>query len=136
MSAKLMSAAEIHDFGVEVVFGYLRKEGHEVISVNTTLGMNPQIIATINGALKHVVVRTACYPSKGQIESESVAVQCIEHAKTHKATCYFASVGIANSNGRNDEEMAIPVKGAGFYTAFDGLLLLTDASRVTLWTNL
>ena len=42
---QLMTADEIHDFGVEVVFDQLKKEGYEMQSVNTKVGINPQIVA-------------------------------------------------------------------------------------------
>lgn len=130
MARELMTAAEIHDFGIEVVFNYLKKEGHEIVSVNTDVGVNPQVIAKKNGQLEFIVVRTACYPSKGQIENDQIASQCIAHADKLKATCYFASVGIANANGKSDAEMAVPLKGAGFHVSFEGLLILTRSDRV------
>lgn len=132
MSEELMTIAEIHDFGVEVVFNYLKKEGHEIVSVNTDIEVNPQIVAKKNGQLEFIIVRTACYPSKGQVENDQVAARCASHAHKNKAICYFASVGIANANAKNDSEMAIPVKGAGFYVSFEGLqtLTLSDTASV------
>ena len=130
MSTELMTPADIHDFGVEVVFGYLQKNGHEIVAVNTKIGMNPQIVARKNGQLQFIVVRTACYPGKGEIESEHIAMHCIAEADKHKAICYFASVGIANANGKTDEEMSKPKKGVGFHVAFEGLVILTRSDRV------
>jgi hypothetical protein len=125
-----MTSEEIHEFGIRTVFDYIKKEGHEIVSVNADVSLNPQIIAKKNGQLEFIVVRTACYPSKGEIENNKVAMNCIEHADKHKATLYFASVGIANSQGKSDAEMAVPVKGAGYYVAFEGLVLLTRSDRV------
>ena len=134
MAKELMTAAEIHDFGIEIVFGYLREEGYEIVEVNTDLAMHPQIVATKNGELKFIIVRTASYPSKGQIENDQEASQCFAHADKRGATCYFASVGIANADGADDAEMAVPVKGAPFHVSFDGLVILTSADRVKVWT--
>lgn len=39
-----------------------------------------------------------------------------------KASCYFASVSIANSTAATDEEMSVPVKGVAYHVAFDGLV--------------
>ena len=130
MAKELMTVSEIHDFGIEIVFNYLKEEGHEIMEVNTDIAMHPQIVATKNGELKFIIVRTACYPSKGQIENDQVASQCLAHADKHKATYYFASVGIANADGADDAEMAVPVKGAPFHVAFEGLLILTRSDRV------
>jgi len=121
-----MTKAEIHDFGVEVVFGFLQREGHEIVAVNTDLAVNPQVVARKDGQLEFVVVRTACYPDKGTLEPSAKA-SCIAHAEKSGAICYFASVGIANASGTNDAEMALPVKGAGYYVAFNGIELLHGA---------
>jgi hypothetical protein len=121
--ADVMTEAEIHDFAVEVVVGYLRREGHQIVAVNAELGANPQIVAKKNNQLEFVVVRTACYPQKGTLNA-SFKPKCIAHAEGSAAICYFASVGIANSSGKSDAEMAVPIKGVGFYVAFDGIELL------------
>ena len=129
---KLMTIEEIHDFGVEVVFNQLKKEGYKIQSVNTKYGVNPQIIAKKEGQLAFIAVRTACYPNKGSLE-KSVHFKMIENADKHGAIPYFASVGIANANGKTDEEMSVPVKGAGFYVAYEGMLIITQSDRVKLF---
>lgn len=118
--AEVMTKAEIHDFGVEVVFGFLQKEGHEIVGVNTDLSVHPQIVTKKDDLLAFITVRTECYPAKGMLDAASKAL-CIQRALEVGAVCYFASVGIANSSGTNDEEMSLPVKGAGFHVAFEGL---------------
>ena len=125
--AELMTEAEIHDFGIEVVVGFLRREGHEIVEVHTKLGVNPQIAARKDGQLEVVVVRTACYPAKGALDA-SLKASHIAHAEKCGAICYSASVGIANSSGKTDAEMAIPIKGAGYYVSFSGIELLHGAN--------
>lgn len=56
----------------------------------------------------------------------------IDHADKHDAIPYFASVGICNSNGKNEEEMSLPVKGAGFYVSYEGMLIITRSDRVRI----
>ena len=118
-----MTNAEIHDFGVEVVFGYLQKEGHEIVSVNTDPEMNPQIVSKKDGQLEFIVVRTAAYPKKGILDHQ-IRTKLIDHALKAGAVCYFASVGIANASGTNDAEMSRVEKGAGFHVAYNGIELL------------
>ncbi len=125
MLLQLMSPAEIHDFGVEIVFGYLKREGHEILAVNTDPTINPQVVAKKDGQLEFIVVRTACYPGRGALEGPE-RMACTKHAEESKALCYFASVGIANASGSTDAELASPVKGAGFHAAFEGLELLQE----------
>lgn len=128
---ELMSVEEIHDFGIEIVFNQLKKEGYEIQSINTKLGVNPQIIAKKDNQLAFIAVRTECYPKKGQLE-ESVHFQMIEHSNRHGAIPYFASVGIANTNGKTDEEMGVPVKGAGFFAAYNGLVIIASSNNVVM----
>ena len=125
-----MTIDEIHHFGIEIVFNQLKKEGYEIQSVNTEIGLNPQIIAKRDG-LAFIVVRTACYPEKGKLEN-SVHFKMIEHADKHGAIPYFASVGIANADAITEDEMSIPVKGAGFYVAYEGIWIITRSDRVNI----
>jgi hypothetical protein len=120
---QLMTEADIHDFGIEVVFGVLRKEKHEIVSVNTDVGRDPQIVCEYEGQLEFVIVRTAVFPGKGSLDAHTKA-SCMAEAERSGALCYFASVGIANSAAKTETEMAVPLKGAGFHVAFDGIELL------------
>lgn len=128
----LMTPEEIHGFGVEIVFNRLKKEGYEILDVNTEVGVNPQIVAKKAGQLVFIAVRTACYPNKGQLE-ESVHFQMMAHANKHGAIPYLASVGIANAKAATDSEMSMPVKGAGFHAAYEGLVIITTSNRVKIW---
>jgi hypothetical protein len=126
----LMSEDEIHDFGIGIVFEYMQKDGFEILAVRTNRNINPQILGRKGDQLVHVVVRTACYPEKGSIESEELALQLIAYAEEKSAVCYFASVGIANAEATNEVEMARPLKGVGYFVAYEGLQTLTSSDRV------
>ena len=128
----IMTEAEIHDFGTEIVLGQLQKEGYEIVAVDTKIGVNPQIFAKKEGRDAFIVVRTACYPKTGQLE-EIVHFQMIEHAKKHNATPYFASVSIARADGETEGEASVPVRGAGFYGIYKGLGIITDSEHVKVW---
>ncbi|HSS47035.1 MAG TPA: hypothetical protein VLL03_06455 [Burkholderiales bacterium] len=133
MKKELMTAQEIHDFGIEIVFKQLQKEGHKILSVNIELGTNPQIVARKDGQIEFIIVRTACYPNRGEIESAELALQCVAYADKADAICYFASVGIVNADGKTETEMGTPVKGVGFHAMYEGLLILTRSDRVKVW---
>lgn len=122
----LMTEGEIHIFGINTVLDFIRKDNYVIELVNTDPALNPQIVARKNGKLSFIFVRTACYPYKGRLESLSFAIQALQRAKLKGADCFFASVGIANADGTTDLEMGIPVKGAGYYIAYDGLIKLTS----------
>jgi len=133
MAPVLMTPAEIHDFGVGVVFKEIKNQGHEIASVNTNLGTNPQIVARKDGQLEFILVRTACYPSKGTLENEQVAITLLARASKFGATCYFASVGIANAT--TPDGMEVPVKGAGFHVTFSGLQSLSQSGQLPSQQN-
>lgn len=119
-----MTEADIHAFGVEIVYKRLQEaewilESADVFADRAT---HPQIIGHKDGEIGFFVVRTDMHPSRGRIEGEEVFQNLVRHASAHGANCYFASISIANSQGTTDEEMAVPVKGVGYNVAFDGLV--------------
>lgn len=132
-----MSEADIHAFGVEIVFKQLEKDGWVIESADALADINtrPQITASKDGELAFFVVRTAVYPERGRFkEGQEAFEKLVHHADEHGATCYFASVGIANSEGKTEEEMSVPVKGVAYHVEFNGLVkmeLLPDASNAT-----
>lgn len=125
---ELMSPADIHAFGIEIVFKQLEKDGWIIQSadVEADIMSEPQIVAQKDGELAFFVVRTGVYPGRGRFEEGQAAFDTlVKHADAHGASCYFASVGIANSNGTTDEEMSVPVKGVAFNIQFDGLIRMS-----------
>jgi hypothetical protein len=118
--ADAMSAEEVQDFGVKAVAEHEAKAGATIVSVQADVGREPQIVARIDGKLAFIAVRTACYPGKGELEPAAL-VKLKAQAAEMGATPFFAQVGIANATGKNDEEMAVPIRGAGFYVAYEGL---------------
>ncbi|MEP7076667.1 MAG: hypothetical protein ABI878_12750 [Acidobacteriota bacterium] len=122
---KLLTAADIHVFGIEIVFKQLEKDGWTIdsVDVESDIKSEPQITAHKDGETAFFVVRTGLYPGRGRFEEGQVSFETlVGHAMAHGASCYFASVGIANANGKTEAEMATPVKGVGFNVEFDGLV--------------
>jgi hypothetical protein len=122
---ELMTKEDIHAFGVEIVYKQLEKDGWRMQSanVNADLRTEPQIIADKDGEFAFFIVRTDIHPGRGRFEEGQEAFnRLVRHARSHGASCYFASVGIANSEGESDEEMSNPVKGVAYHVQFDGLI--------------
>jgi hypothetical protein len=122
---ELMTTADIHAFGVEIVFRQLEKDGWVIESADALadLGTQPQIVARKEGETAHFIVRTAVYPDRGRFdEGQEAFERLVRDAMNAGASCYYASVGIANSEGETEEEMAVPVKGVAYHVAFDGLV--------------
>lgn len=128
----LMTDSDIHAFGVEIVHDQLVKDGWRIRSadVEADIRTEPQLIAEKDGELAFFVVRTGLHPGRGRFEEGQEAFDhLVRHARSHGASCYFASVGIANSEGESDEEMATPVKGVAYHVQFDGLIRMELASE-------
>lgn len=122
---ELMTPADIHAFGVEILYKQLEKDGWVIDSADVLadLKTEPQLVAKKEGELAFFVVRTDVHPKRGRFEEGMEAFETlVRHAKAHGASCYFASVGIANAEGTTDEEMSVPVKGVGYNVQFDGLI--------------
>lgn len=120
-----MTPKDIHAFGIEIVYKQLEKDGWAISSVDVEadLSSEPQIVAAKDGELAFFVIRTGVYPGRGRFDEGQEAFNTlVRHAQAHGASCYYASVGIANSNGTTDEEMAVPVKGVAYNVQFDGLV--------------
>ena len=121
---ELMTPQEVHAFGVEIVYKQLQEGGWTLESADVYADptTHPQIIGHKDGEVGFFIVRTDLYPQRGRIEGEEVFRTLVRHAAEHGAGCYFASVSIANSEGKSEEEMAVPVKGVAYHVAFDGLV--------------
>ncbi|MGQ1785194.1 MULTISPECIES: hypothetical protein [unclassified Saccharicrinis] len=119
--ADVMNLEELHFLGIKVVYKDMVDKGYEVLNVRKELDVNPQILAKKDDKFHMVVVKTCYYPDMGIILPEVIG-QVQELGKKHNATCWYASVGIANANGQTDDEMARPVTGGEFYINYKGLL--------------
>ncbi len=120
-----MTGADIHAFGIEIVFKQLEKDGWVIESayVEADIGSEPQIVANKDGERAFFVVRTDVYPKRGRFEEGQNAFDTlVRHAMAHGASCYFASVGIANSEGKSEAEMSTPIKGVAYNVEFNGLV--------------
>ena len=121
---ELMTEEDIFVFGIEIVHNQLIDAGWDILSIDLYADRttHPQLVACKDGETGHFVIRTAIHPDRGRIVGQEVFEHQVRHAAEHGASCYFASVSIANSEGKTEEEMAIPVKGVAYHVAFDGLV--------------
>ncbi len=130
---ELMTETDIHAFGIEIVYKQLIEAGWvlESADVFADRATSPQITGTRDGETAFFIVRTDLYPKRGRIEGEEVFQDLVRHANAHGASCYFASVSIANSEGKTEEEMSIPLKGVAYHVAFDGLVRMALPENTT-----
>ncbi len=118
---KIMNLEELHFLGIKVVYKDLIDKGYEVLNVRKELDMNPQILAKKDDKFHMVLVKTGFYPEMGIILPDIIE-QVRELGEKHNSECWYASVGIANANGKTEEELAKPVVGGEFYINYQGLI--------------
>jgi len=132
---EVMTEAEIHRLGVQIVSDELQSEGWTILDINVNPEVNPQIIARKNGTLGHVLVRTARHPKKGAVEDPCTVQRCLERASTLHAVCFFAGLRVSHAEAslRGDEKhRGIPVKGEGILVAYSGIEELHPAGTMTV----
>ena len=120
-----MTPKDVHAFGVEIVYKQLVEDGWNIESADVLADImtEPQIVANKDGERAFFVVRTDVHPRRGRFEEgQQVFLDLVQHAKDNGADCYYASVGIANSEGKTEEEMSVPVKGVAYNVVFEGLI--------------
>ncbi|HOD36114.1 MAG TPA: hypothetical protein PLR20_09550 [Syntrophales bacterium] len=130
---ELLTKAEIHHFGVEIVHGQMERDGFEILGVNPSMTVTPQIVARKNGQLCFVVVRTDFYPNRGTLANDEDFFYNLGHAERNNALCYFAGVRLCNAaatDAGDEEGMSLPVKGADFYVEYEGLKIMTTLDRM------
>ncbi len=121
IKGEVLTNEELHFLGIKAVYKAIIDEGYKVLQVRKEIDINPQILATKEGARYFIVVRTARYPDMGILKPD-VAARVLMHAKKNRVTSLFAGVGIANAYGDNDEEMSHPVRDGDYFINYKGLL--------------
>ncbi|MGI8409182.1 MAG: hypothetical protein ACR2M8_04805, partial [Pyrinomonadaceae bacterium] len=85
---ELMTGADIHAFGVEIVFKQLEKDGWMIESADALgdIWTEPQIVAQKDGELAFFVVRTGLYPGRGRFgEGDAVFGALVRPADARNA---------------------------------------------------
>lgn len=128
----IMNTQEIHEYGIHVVEKRIQEMGFNINEILTDISMNPQIIARYKGSLIFILVRTACFPRKGNLQGRNFAMQFLKYSKQLGARSYFASISIRNVNGVTDLEKSIPIKNGRFSVEFHGLIELSKILETNL----
>ncbi len=119
---QVLTAAEMHAFGTKVVADYLGEAGMQILNINRDVQNDPQIYALKDGRTAALIVRVAAYPNKGVLdESEEQVSDLIDDCCERDYDLYFASVGLANANARNDYELGALLRKGSYHVAFSGV---------------
>lgn len=119
---QVLTPEEMHAFGTKVVADYLGSVGMEVLNISQDPQTDPQIYALKDGRTAALIVRVAAYPSKGALdETEEQVSALIDDCCERDYDLYFASVGLANANARNDYERGALLRSGSYHVAFSGI---------------
>lgn len=119
---QVLTPEEAHAFGVKVVADYLGSVGMDILNISKEPLRDPQIYAMKDGRTAALLVRVAAYPHKGVIDEEDPGVSdLIDDSYDRDYDIYFASVGLANANARNDYERGALLRNGSFHVAFSGI---------------
>ena len=123
MTRKLMTEAEIHNFGLQLIQEFMEKKGFEIECIQPDKNSLPHIIAKQGEQLTFVIVATDVYPNKGVIADKDKAA-LLDHAKQFNAQTACAYIGIVNAEGVEKKDKRLMSKAyvdAPFMADFSGL---------------
>ena len=123
MTHRLMTEAEVHNFGLQLIQDFLEKKGFAIEFVQPDKNSLPHIIAKQGEKLTFVIVATDVYPKKGAIEDRDKAA-LLDHAKQFNAQTACAYIGIVNAEGVEKKDKRLMSKAytdARFMADFSGL---------------
>ena len=113
----ILTEQETHEFGLEILFKQVQKEGYEVISVNTDLNQHPQMVLKKDGQVYFVMVKTVPSNQDKDVYQARLAGQLVTHSKQHNAKVLFAGIGLhCLTTGH------ILTRGAPFVTNYTGMI--------------
>lgn len=119
---QVLTPDEAHVFGVKVVADYLGSVGMDILNISKEPLRDPQIFAMKDGRTAAIIVRVAAFPEKGALDEDEPEVSAlIDDCYDRDYDLYFASVGLANANARNDYERSALLRSGSYHVAFSGV---------------
>lgn len=120
---------ECNDLGIQIVKNYITYQGHEILSSQSALDVDPSIWFKDKDTNKSswVVVRSVRYPLKNAKQPDNIQ-NIKSHFEHESKNGYFASISIANTNDPFDPTAEstgnfLPIyRGHPVVPKFDGLV--------------
>lgn len=113
----ILTDKEVHEFGLEVLFKQVQKEGYEVVSVNSDLNQHPQMILKKEGQLYFVIVRTVPANQDKDNYDSRIASQVVSHSKQYNAKVLYAGIGLYSMTSGH-----ILTRGAPYAINYTGMI--------------
>lgn len=118
----LMTKQELHEFGIETVYNYLKNKNYNIVYLNRVLNSFPSIVAEKDEKTYSIVVLSDIAPKMPKIWYECQYLS-VEYAKEYHTIPCLARLGFASSDPERFEK-SLALKEDGYYVNFPGLELL------------
>lgn len=114
-----MTKEELHDFGVEVVAGYLKQNGYKIHEYHPMYGMYPSIVAENKKEVIAVIVQSDVAPNVPEIKlTDKFGI--IGYCNGFKTKPCYASVSFGSIDPERFDK-SIALVGDGYNVRFTGL---------------
>jgi hypothetical protein len=90
----LMTAQEMHEFGIKLIHKYALQENYEILAGDIKLGKNPQLVIKKNEQLYFVMIKTCPGDGSHLTYDKDTAIDVYNKANSHNAKVLFAGVGL------------------------------------------
>lgn len=115
----LMTPEDIHDFGVEVVAGCLKRDGYKILEYNPTYGVFPSIVAENEDEVVAVIVQSDIAPNIPKLKlTDKFGI--MGYCTGFSTKPCFASVSFGSVDPERFDK-SIALIGDGFHARFTGL---------------
>jgi len=121
-SYRLLTEGDLHLMGIRHIEKAMRQDNYEVLFVNETVDMFPQLKVYKEGEpLIWVIIQSAMYPVKPKL-SRILAQQVFAHAPSEQASLMYAPVMFVNTKSQN---ISLPSVNGSFTALFGGFEKVT-----------
>lgn len=114
----LMTKEEIHDFALEIIFDFIKKEGYDILSVNSEYGFNPSFVGKKSDDIYAFFIKSDIAPIHPILKHNEKA-QCIKFCEENNMIPIFCPVSFGATDWIRFEK-GIALVGDSYYCNFKG----------------
>lgn len=124
----LMTNEEIHDFALEIIYGFIQEEGYDILSANPKYGFNPSFVCKKNNDIYAFFIKSDIAPNH-PILSTNEKVQIVQFSIENKLIPIFCPVSFGATDGIRFEK-GIALVGDSYYCNFKGFEIIPLTKNV------
>lgn len=117
---------EIHDFALEIIFGFIRQEDYEILHINKDYGINTSFICKKGEDIHAFVVKSDIVPNQPSLTFDEKN-KLIKYTRKNGYIPVFCPVSFGATNATRFEK-GIALVGDAYYCNFKGFEYFKDMS--------